>query len=112
MVSTVPTNTGRRTVLPANCVDNSHIGIMTILYNNIGKDLSRVSMPCGLNEPLNLLQRVSEELEYSELLDIANRTEDPFERMVRRPDVSLTLKRSSSSIGLCCHTSVGAGMSE
>uniref|UniRef100_A0A8C7CQ68 Oxysterol-binding protein n=1 Tax=Oncorhynchus kisutch TaxID=8019 RepID=A0A8C7CQ68_ONCKI len=82
MVSTVPTNTGRRTVLPANCVDNSHIGIMTILYNNIGKDLSRVSMPCGLNEPLNLLQRVSEELEYSELLDIANRTEDPFERML------------------------------
>uniref|UniRef100_A0A674DPF9 Oxysterol-binding protein n=1 Tax=Salmo trutta TaxID=8032 RepID=A0A674DPF9_SALTR len=82
MVSTVPTNTGRRTVLPANCVDNSHIGIMTILYNNIGKDLSRVSMPCGLNEPLNLLQRVSEELEYSELLDIANSTEDPFERML------------------------------
>uniref|UniRef100_A0A4W5L1A2 Oxysterol-binding protein n=1 Tax=Hucho hucho TaxID=62062 RepID=A0A4W5L1A2_9TELE len=82
MVSTVPTNTGHRTVLPANCVDNSHIGIMTILYNNIGKDLSRVSMPCGLNEPLNLLQRVSEELEYSELLDIANRTEDPFERML------------------------------
>ncbi|XP_038836282.1 oxysterol-binding protein-related protein 6-like [Salvelinus namaycush] len=82
MVSTVPTNTGRRTVLPANCVDNSHIGIMTILYNNIGKDLSRVSMPCGLNEPLSLLQRVSEELEYSELLDIANRTEDPFERML------------------------------
>uniref|UniRef100_A0A8C8DFW7 Oxysterol-binding protein n=1 Tax=Oncorhynchus tshawytscha TaxID=74940 RepID=A0A8C8DFW7_ONCTS len=82
MVSTVPTNTGRRTVLPAHCVDNSHIGIMTILYNNIGKDLSRVSMPCGLNEPLNLLQRVSEELEYSELLDIANRTEDPFERML------------------------------
>uniref|UniRef100_A0A8C7DGV8 Oxysterol-binding protein n=1 Tax=Oncorhynchus kisutch TaxID=8019 RepID=A0A8C7DGV8_ONCKI len=82
MVSTVPTNTGRRTVLPAKCVDNSHIGIMTILYNNIGKDLSRVSMPCGLNEPLNLLQRVSEELEYSELLDIANHTEDPFERML------------------------------
>uniref|UniRef100_A0A6Q2YLR1 Oxysterol-binding protein n=1 Tax=Esox lucius TaxID=8010 RepID=A0A6Q2YLR1_ESOLU len=81
-LSRVPTNTGRRTVLPAHCVDNSHIGIMSILYNNIGKDLSRVSMPCGLNEPLSLLQRVSEELEYSELLDIANHTEDPFERML------------------------------
>lgn len=74
---------GRRTVLPAHSTDNSHIGILAILYNNIGKDLSRVSMPVALNEPLSLLQRVSEELEYSELLDIANRTDDPFERMVR-----------------------------
>lgn len=74
--------TGRRTVLPAHCTDNSHIGIMSILYNNIGKDLSRISMPVPLNEPLCLLQRVSEELEYSELLDIANHTDDPYERMV------------------------------
>ncbi|KAJ7992193.1 hypothetical protein DPEC_G00275990 [Dallia pectoralis] len=81
-ISKVPINTGRRSVLPAHCVDNSHIGIMSILYNNIGKDLSRVSMPCGLNEPLSLLQRVSEELEYSELLDTANHTADPFERML------------------------------
>uniref|UniRef100_A0A673AS20 Oxysterol-binding protein n=1 Tax=Sphaeramia orbicularis TaxID=375764 RepID=A0A673AS20_9TELE len=73
---------GRRTSLPAPGTDNSHIGIMTILYNNIGKDLSRVSMPVALNEPLCLLQRVSEELEYSELLDIANCTDDPYERMV------------------------------
>ncbi|XP_068587654.1 oxysterol-binding protein-related protein 7-like isoform X2 [Cebidichthys violaceus] len=80
--SPVPADTGRRTVLPASGTDNSHIGIMSILYNNIGKDLSRISMPVDLNEPLSLLQRLSEELEYSELLDIANRTDDPYERMV------------------------------
>ncbi|XP_038595615.1 oxysterol-binding protein-related protein 6-like isoform X2 [Micropterus salmoides] len=80
--SPVPTNTGRRTALPAPGTDNSHIGIMTILYNNIGKDLSRVSMPIALNEPVSLLQRLSEELEYSELLDIANHIDDPYERMV------------------------------
>uniref|UniRef100_H3CZR7 Oxysterol-binding protein n=1 Tax=Tetraodon nigroviridis TaxID=99883 RepID=H3CZR7_TETNG len=73
---------GRRTALPAPGTDNSHIGIMTILYNNIGKDLSRVSMPVALNEPLCLLQRLSEELEYTDLLDIANHIEDPYERMV------------------------------
>ncbi|XP_026181651.1 oxysterol-binding protein-related protein 6-like isoform X2 [Mastacembelus armatus] len=78
----LPTDTGRRTTLPAPGTDNSHIGIMTILYNNIGKDLSRVSMPVALNEPLSLLQRLTEELEYSELLDIANHIDDPFERMV------------------------------
>ena len=91
MPSAVPTNTGRRTTLPAHCTDNSHIGIMNILYNNIGKDLSRISMPVALNEPLCLLQRVSEELEYSELLDIANRTDDPFERMVSGPKRCLKL---------------------
>ncbi|KAM9843267.1 oxysterol-binding protein-related protein 7-like isoform 2-T3 [Aulostomus maculatus] len=80
--SSVPTDTGRRTALPAPGTDNSHIGIMTILYNNIGKDLSRVSMPVALNEPLSLLQRLSEELEYAELLDVANHTDDPYERMV------------------------------
>uniref|UniRef100_A0A3B3B9W7 Oxysterol-binding protein n=1 Tax=Oryzias melastigma TaxID=30732 RepID=A0A3B3B9W7_ORYME len=70
------------TTIPAPSADNSHIGIMTILYNNIGKDLSRVSMPVVLNEPVSLLQRLSEELEYSELLDIANHIDDPYERMV------------------------------
>lgn len=81
--TTLSHSTGRRTALPAPCKDNSHIGIMTILYNNIGKDLSRVSMPVALNEPLSLLQRLSEELEYSDLLDIANQIDDPYERMVR-----------------------------
>uniref|UniRef100_A0A8C5B7V0 Oxysterol-binding protein n=1 Tax=Gadus morhua TaxID=8049 RepID=A0A8C5B7V0_GADMO len=46
------------------------------------KDLSRVSMPAPLNEPINLLQRLCEELEYSELLDTASRTADPYQRMV------------------------------
>ncbi|KAI1887138.1 hypothetical protein AGOR_G00203040 [Albula goreensis] len=82
MPSAVPTDTGRRTTLPAPGPDNSHIGLMTILYNNIGKDLSRVSMPIPLNEPVSLLQRLCEELEYSDLLDTASRTEDPYQRMV------------------------------
>ncbi|XP_034414657.1 oxysterol-binding protein-related protein 7 [Cyclopterus lumpus] len=77
-----PKSTGRRTTLPANCPDNSHVGLMAILYNNIGKDLARVSMPAPLNEPLNLLQRLCEELEYSELLDTANHTANPYQRMV------------------------------
>uniref|UniRef100_A0A671WSD7 Oxysterol-binding protein n=1 Tax=Sparus aurata TaxID=8175 RepID=A0A671WSD7_SPAAU len=80
--SVVPKSTGRRTTLPAPCPDNSHVGLMAILYNNIGKDLARVSMPAALNEPVNLLQRLCEELEYSELLDTANNTSDPYQRMV------------------------------
>lgn len=40
-------------------------------------------MPAALNEPVNLLQRLCEELEYSELLDTASNTPDPYQRMVR-----------------------------
>ncbi|KAM9837523.1 oxysterol-binding protein-related protein 7 [Aulostomus maculatus] len=80
--SVVVKSTGCRTTLPASCPDNSHVGLMAILYNNIGKDLARVSMPAALNEPVNLLQRLCEELEYSELLDTANHTQDPYQRMV------------------------------
>lgn len=76
---------GRRTCLPAPCPDTSNINLWNILRNNIGKDLSKVSMPVELNEPLNTLQRMCEELEYSELLDKAAETEDPFERMVNNP---------------------------
>ncbi|XP_077358451.1 oxysterol-binding protein-related protein 7 isoform X2 [Festucalex cinctus] len=80
--SVAPKSSGRRTTLPASCPDNSHVGLMAILYNNIGKDLARVSMPAALNEPVNLLQRLCEELEYSQLLDTASATADPYQRMV------------------------------
>ncbi|KAG8442995.1 hypothetical protein GDO86_011713 [Hymenochirus boettgeri] len=71
-----------RTSLPAQCPNTSNISLWNILRNNIGKDLSKVSMPVQLNEPLNTLQRLCEELEYSNLLDQAAKTLDPFERMV------------------------------
>ncbi|XP_034084222.1 oxysterol-binding protein-related protein 3 isoform X3 [Gymnodraco acuticeps] len=72
----------RRSCLPSPSPNNSSISLWNILRNNIGKDLSKVAMPVQLNEPLNALQRLCEELEYSELLDRAANTQDPFERMV------------------------------
>uniref|UniRef100_A0A8C8KAA8 Oxysterol-binding protein n=1 Tax=Oncorhynchus tshawytscha TaxID=74940 RepID=A0A8C8KAA8_ONCTS len=72
---------GRRPCLPAPSPDCSNINLWNILRNNIGKDLSKVSMPVELNEPLNTLQHMCEELEYTELLDRAADTEDPYERM-------------------------------
>uniref|UniRef100_A0A671P9V0 Oxysterol-binding protein n=1 Tax=Sinocyclocheilus anshuiensis TaxID=1608454 RepID=A0A671P9V0_9TELE len=72
----------RRSCLPSPSPNTSNISLWNILKNNIGKDLSKVAMPVQLNEPLNTLQRLCEELEYSELLDKAAHTQDPFERMV------------------------------
>ena len=47
----------------------------------MGKDLSTVAMPIALNEPINLLQKLCEELEYCELLDRAAKTTDTVERL-------------------------------
>uniref|UniRef100_A0A8P0TE87 Oxysterol-binding protein-related protein 3 n=1 Tax=Canis lupus familiaris TaxID=9615 RepID=A0A8P0TE87_CANLF len=79
----------RRTCLPAPCPNASNISLWNILRNNIGKDLSKVAMPVELNEPLNTLQRLCEELEYSELLDKAAQIPSALERMVsHHPPIS------------------------
>ncbi|KAM8840510.1 oxysterol-binding protein-related protein 3-like [Spinachia spinachia] len=80
-VSGAVTPSRRRSTLPSTSPTSS-VSLWNILKNNIGKDLSKVAMPVQLNEPLNTLQRLCEELEYSELLDTANHTRDPYQRMV------------------------------
>uniref|UniRef100_UPI00358E7498 oxysterol-binding protein-related protein 6-like isoform X2 n=1 Tax=Myxine glutinosa TaxID=7769 RepID=UPI00358E7498 len=77
-----PFQTGRRTELPALAPEIRGVGLWEILRKNIGKDLSKVVMPVELNEPVNTLQRLCEELEYSELLDRASEWDDPAQRMV------------------------------
>ncbi|PYI30785.1 oxysterol binding protein [Aspergillus indologenus CBS 114.80] len=56
--------------------------LIGFLRKNVGKDLSQISMPVSSNEPLSLLQRAAEVLEYSTLLDKAANVSDPVERLV------------------------------
>lgn len=79
----ISTGTGRRSKLPVPSPDLGDTSLWSILCKNIGKDLSKISMPVTLNEPLNVLQRLCEELEYSDLLDKAAMISDPCERMVQ-----------------------------
>ncbi|KAF2232227.1 hypothetical protein EV356DRAFT_470270, partial [Viridothelium virens] len=66
----IPSRIARRTtVAPAKVSPPSLIGF---LRKNVGKDLSTISMPVSANEPLSLLQRVAESLEYTSLLDAAS----------------------------------------
>lgn len=74
-------NIKRRSRLPAPAPSIESVSFVGILRNNIGKDLSTISMPISLNEPINLLQKLCEELEYSELLDKAACISDNVERM-------------------------------
>ena len=69
----------RRTVPAATMMPPSLIGF---LRKNVGKDLSSVAMPVSANEPLSLLQRVAEQLEYSSLLDRASEQKAPTQRLL------------------------------
>ncbi|CAH0597117.1 unnamed protein product [Chrysodeixis includens] len=71
----------RRTRLPSPRPTPGGPSLWNLLYKNIGKDLSQISMPVTINEPLNMLQRLCEELEYSELLDSASECKNAVERM-------------------------------
>ncbi|KAL8932329.1 MAG: hypothetical protein Q9211_006379, partial [Gyalolechia sp. 1 TL-2023] len=59
----------RRTAVPPPSVTPP--SLIGFLRKNVGKDFSTISMPVSANEPLSLLQRASEQLEYSQLLDFA-----------------------------------------
>lgn len=48
-------DTGHRSVLPAP-MSVGDTSLISLLTKNIGKDLTRISMPVTLNEPLNTLQ--------------------------------------------------------
>lgn len=67
-------NIAAPTVLPPSLIG--------FLRKNVGKDLSTISMPVSANEPLSLLQRAAEILEYSSLLDQAAQASDPVERLM------------------------------
>ncbi|XP_069965330.1 oxysterol-binding protein-related protein 1 isoform X2 [Bactrocera oleae] len=55
--------------------------IMSVLKNCLGKELSKVTMPVTVNEPLSFLQRVCEYMEYPEILNKAANEEDPADRI-------------------------------
>ncbi|KAI0321105.1 Oxysterol-binding protein-domain-containing protein [Amylostereum chailletii] len=70
----------RRTSLPSGPVGDEG-SLFAILKKNIGKDLSSITFPVTFNEPLTLLQRAAEEVEYYDLLSEAAQTQDAVERL-------------------------------
>lgn len=76
-----PVIMNHRTSLPSPMVPRDEISIFSILKHLIGKDLTKITMPILLNEPLSFLQRLAEYVEYAILLNEAGQLEDPIERM-------------------------------
>jgi hypothetical protein len=48
----------------------------------IGKDMTKMTLPVSFNEPTSLLQRVAEDMEYTDLLDTAADRADSTERLL------------------------------
>lgn len=58
------------------------ISLWSVLKSMVGKDMTRMTLPVTFNEPTSLLQRVAEDLEYTNLLDEAATFEDPTLRLL------------------------------
>jgi hypothetical protein len=55
--------------------------IWSIIKNAIGKDLTKFSVPVYFNEPISMLQKCGEAMEYEELLVKANKCDDSLLRI-------------------------------
>ncbi|XP_055847100.1 oxysterol-binding protein 1 isoform X1 [Episyrphus balteatus] len=69
----------RRTRVPDK--PNYPLNLWSIMKNCIGKELSKIPMPVNFNEPLSMLQRLTEDYEYADLLDKAAQCSDPCEQL-------------------------------
>ena len=57
-----------RTKLPVPQPEKVNLNLWSCLKQCIGKELSKITMPVHWNEPISLLQRISEYMNYSYLL--------------------------------------------
>ncbi|TKY86449.1 hypothetical protein EX895_004598 [Sporisorium graminicola] len=86
-----------RTQLPIGKDDRPSVSLWAILKNNIGKDLTKISFPVSFNEPTSMLQRMAEDMEFSECLDAAALQEDSTKRIAYV--AAFAMSNYSSTIG-------------
>ena len=70
-----------RETLPYLRDPKQKFSLWTIIKDSIGKDLTKVSLPVYMNEPLTMLQTVAQMVEYHNLLDEAVKEPDPLVRI-------------------------------
>ncbi|CAG01771.1 unnamed protein product, partial [Tetraodon nigroviridis] len=70
-----------RESLPAPMFSRNSVSIWSILKKCIGLELSKITMPIVFNEPLSFLQRMTEYMEHTYLINRACSLSDSIERM-------------------------------
>lgn len=72
-----------RLALPADSTKMPSISLWNILKNAIQQpDLTKMPIPINFSEPISMLQRMCEDMEYANLLEQAVNTEDPLKRLL------------------------------
>ncbi|EIW65347.1 uncharacterized protein TRAVEDRAFT_111458 [Trametes versicolor FP-101664 SS1] len=77
--------------------DRPPMSLWAVLKNSIGKDLTKISFPVFFNEPTSMLQRMAEDMEFSECLDAAQAEKDPHRRIAFV--AAFAMSNYSSTIG-------------
>lgn len=66
------------------------VGLWQILKSAIGKDITKISMPVELNEPISFLQRAAEQNEYEHLIREASHEPNSLKRLALLAIYSIT----------------------
>ncbi|EJD53857.1 hypothetical protein AURDEDRAFT_157107 [Auricularia subglabra TFB-10046 SS5] len=86
-----------RESLPISMDNRPAVSLWAVLKNSIGKDLTKISFPVYFNEPTSMLQRMAEDMEFSECLDSAAVEPDQFKRIAFV--AAFAMSNYSSTIG-------------
>ncbi|KAI5119210.1 hypothetical protein M0805_007721 [Coniferiporia weirii] len=86
-----------REKLPIESDARPPTSLWSVLKHSIGKDLTKISFPVFFNEPTSMLQRMAEDMEFSECLDAASAESDPLKRIAFV--AAFAMSNYSSTIG-------------
>ncbi|GAA5826399.1 hypothetical protein JCM11251_002351 [Rhodosporidiobolus azoricus] len=86
-----------RSNLPITNDDRPSVSLWAILKGSIGKDLTKISFPVYFNEPTSMLERMAEDMEFSECLDHAAADPDSTKRLAYV--AAFAMSNYSSTIG-------------
>ncbi|KAF2358347.1 Oxysterol-binding protein [Trinorchestia longiramus] len=84
LTGAVAANSGKPPRQRRKCVPEKPsypLNLWSIMKNCIGKELTKIPMPVNFSEPLSFLQRLTEDFEYSDILDRAALLEDSCEQL-------------------------------
>ncbi|KAG6812617.1 hypothetical protein H0H92_001836 [Tricholoma furcatifolium] len=77
--------------------ERPNTSLWSVLKHSIGKDLTKISFPVFFNEPTSMLQRMAEDMEFTECLDAAAKERDPLRRLAFV--AAFAMSNYSSTIG-------------
>ncbi|KAI0053692.1 hypothetical protein FA95DRAFT_1579337 [Auriscalpium vulgare] len=83
--------------LPIENDNRPPTSLWSVLKHSIGKDLTKISFPVFFNEPTSMLQRMAEDMEFTECLDCAAGESDPLRRIAFV--AAFAMSNYSSTIG-------------